>query len=257
MQNQIRANINILQKTVFARIAVLAVLFIISTILCITENNDTSFMSSVISAIGNRGYSFIHLILGAAAVGVSFPTVANGIKYLCINRADSDSMAAVPIVIATLGAGIMTLLPESLDRGEAHIFVSVAIFILLMNALGKQLIIRRAVNSFSVISGKYEQYVLTYVDKESDAEALTRGVQPDYPILVSMRKARQMSDFLRYTYSSDLGDRLCRKITPIMCIAAVFIAACITGIRFTVMPAAAVPGFFLSVFSGTLDQQQT
>lgn len=247
--SEIRANINILQKTVFMRIAVLAVLFIVSTILCITENNDTSFMSSIISAIGNRGYSLVHLILGAAAIGVSFPTVANGIKYLCINRADSDSMAAVPVVAATLGAAVTAILPQSIERNEAHIFVPVAIFILLMNALGKQLILRRAVNSFSVISGKYEHYVLTYVEKESDAEALTRGVQPDYPILVSMRKARQMSDFLRYTYSSDLGDRFCRKITPIICIAAILIAACITGIRFTVMPGEAVLGFFFSVFS--------
>ncbi|MBQ8724161.1 MAG: hypothetical protein IJY74_00640 [Oscillospiraceae bacterium] len=247
--SEIRANINILQKTVFIRIAVLAVLFIISTVLCITENNDGGMTSMIVSAIGNRGYSIIHLLLGAAAIGVSFPTVANGIKYLCINRADSDSMAAVPVVITTLGAAVTAILPESMERGEAHMFVPVAIFILLMNAVGKQLIIRRAMNSFSVISGKYDQYVLTYVDKESDAEALTRGVQPDYPILVSMRRARHMSDFLRYTYSSDLGDRFCRKITPVMCIAAILIAACITGIRFTVMPGEAVAGFFFSVFS--------
>jgi hypothetical protein len=156
--SEIRANINILQKTVFMRIAVLAVLFIVSTILCITENNDTSFMSSIISAIGNRGYSLVHLILGAAAIGVSFPTVANGIKYLCINRADSDSMAAVPVVAATLGAAVTAILPQSIERNEAHMFVPVAIFILLMNALGKQLILRRAVNSFSVISGRETRF---------------------------------------------------------------------------------------------------
>lgn len=245
---EIRANINILRKTVSFRTIVLGVLFLISAVLCIIENAAGAY-DAIVSAIGGSGYSFIHMLLGMAAIMIAFPTVANGVRYLFTNRADSDSMAAMPIVISTLCALVSTIASDGVESSEVHLFVPVSIFILFMNALGKQLIIHRAIKNFSVISGKYEQYVLTYVDDETDAEKLTKGVQPDYPILVSMRKARQMSDFLRYTYSEDMGDRFCRKASPLICGGSLIIAAAITGIRFTVMPGSVVLAFFLSVFS--------
>ena len=247
--SEIRANINILRKTVSFRTISLLVLFIIGVLLALVEGSQNDVHKGIVSVLGAAGGSAVHLVLGMAAIMVAFPTVANGLRYLCVKRADSDSMAAAPITAAVLGAAVSTILPESVERGEAHLFVPVAIFILLMNAIGKQLIIRRAVNNFSVISGQYQQYVLTYVNKEGDSEALTRGVFSDYPILVSMRKARRMSDFLRYTYSEDMGDRFCKKAAPLVCIGALLIAAAITGIRFTVMPGEAVPGFFTSVFA--------
>ncbi len=239
--SEIIANINTLRKSVLIRVGLLSVFFLAGVFLCVLEKIDGAVNGSVLS--------LLNLILGMAAAGVSFPTVANGLKYLVLNRSDSDSMAAAPITISVLGAAVSVLLPESLNRGEAHMFVPVAVFILLMNALGKLLIIKRAIKNFSVISGKYEQYILSYVSNESDAENLTRGVQPDYPILVSMRKAKRLSDFLRYTYSEDIGDRFCHRVTPFVCIGSLMIAAAITGIRFTVMPGNAVLSFFLSVFS--------
>lgn len=246
--SEIRANINILNKTVSFRTLTLSVLFIISAVFCILEGSDSAY-KAITTAIGFHGYSVIHLILGMAAIMISFPTVVNGVRYLCLNRADSDSMAAMPIIVSTLGAAFSAIMPGSLESKESHIFVPVAIFILLMNAIGKQLIIRRAVKNFSVISGKYEQYVLTYVNDDSDAEKLTKGVQPDYPILISMKRTKQMSDFLRYTYSEDMGDRFCRKAAPAVCIVSLLIAAAITGIRFTVMNGGDVFVFFLSVFA--------
>lgn len=245
---EIRANINILRKTVSFRTIALAVLFLIGTALCVIETTGSAY-DAIISAIGGHGYSLIHMILGMAAVMIAFPTVANGLRYLFVNRADSDSMAAMPIVISTLCAAVSTIAGDGVESKEVHIFVPAAIFILFMNALGKQLIIHRAIKNFSVISGKYEQYVLSYVNNETDAEKLTKGVQPDYPILVSMRKARHMSDFLRYTYSADMGDRFCRRAVPVICGVSLIIAAAITGIRLTVMPGSIVLGFFLSVFS--------
>ncbi|MGN0591877.1 MAG: hypothetical protein ACI4JQ_01370 [Ruminococcus sp.] len=248
-ESEIRANIQILRKTVLLRVGLLSVLFLLGLLLSVSEGADSPFYNGLIGIIGLHGYSLLHLMMGMAALLISFPTVANGLRYLFTNKADSDSMAAAPILISTLGAAVMTLFPDSMERGEAHLFVPVSVFILLMNAVGKQLIIRRAISNFSVITKEYEQYVLTYVQHENDAETLTRGVIRDYPILVSMRKARQMSDFLRYTYSTDLGDRFCRKMTPFLLIASLLIAAAITGIRSTVMSFPAVMGFFCSVLS--------
>ncbi|MBQ8688066.1 MAG: hypothetical protein IJ512_05910 [Ruminococcus sp.] len=248
-ESEIRTNINILKKTVWFRTLTLSLLFLAGLVLSVAEGTDSSFYRGLTDAIGLHGYSLLHLILGMAAILIAFPTVANGLRYLFTNRADSDSMAAAPIAASTLGAAVMTFFPESMARGESHLFVPVAVFILLMNAVGKHLIIRRAERSFSVLEQEYEQYVLTYVYNENDADALTRGIIRDYPILVSMRKARQMSDFLRYTYSADLGDRFSRKAVPIIGVVSLIIAAAITGIRSTVMPGDAVAGFFCSVFS--------
>jgi Cu+-exporting ATPase len=247
--SEIRANLRILRQTVLFRTAALAGLFLLGLLLSVAEGAESGLYPMLLSAIGVRGYSLIHLVLGVAAIAVAFPTVANGLRYLFTGKADSDSMAALPIAVATAGAAVLEIFPSSMERGEAHLFVPVGIFILFLNALGKQLIIRRAISNFSVIEKDYEQYVLTYVHHDGDAETLTRGVLRDYPILVSMRKAHHMSDFLRYTYSEDLGDRFCRKVAPVVAVASLLIAAAITGIRSTVMPATAVLGFFVSVLS--------
>ena len=88
------------------------------------------------------------------------------------------------------------------------------------------------------------------MQSETAAEELTRGVVQDYPILATIRKTKQMSDFLRHTYASDLADRFSKKLAPIVAGISLLLAAAITGIRIGVLetPAENIP-FFCSVLT--------
>ena len=137
-----------------------------------------------------------------------------------------------------------------MQHNLVHIFLPVSSFILLMNSIGKLFIIRRATRNFALLTKNFEKYIVTCVQSETAAEELTRGVVQDYPILATIRKTKQMSDFLRHTYASDLADRFSKKLAPIVAGISLLLAAAITGIRIGVLetPAENIP-FFCSVLT--------
>ena len=247
---EIRVNINLLRNAVFFRTVSLAVLTIIGAILAIGESSYTLLYPALSQLMTVRGYCFLHLILGLLILFITFPTVINGMRKLFHREADSDTIAAMPLIPCLLTVLATIFVPEPMQHNLVHIFLPVSSFILLMNSIGKLFIIRRATRNFALLTKNFEKYVVTCVQSETAAEELTRGVVQDYPILATIRKTKQMSDFLRHTYASDLADRFSKKLAPIVAGISLLLAAAITGIRIGVLetPAENIP-FFCSVLT--------
>ena len=247
---EIRVNINLLRNAVFFRTVSLAVLTIIGAFLAIGESSYTLLYPALSQLMTVRGYCFLHLILGLLILFITFPTVINGMRKLFHREADSDTIAAMPLIPCLLTVLATIFVPEPMQHNLVHIFLPVSSFILLMNSIGKLFIIRRATRNFALLTKNFEKYVVTCVQSETAAEELTRGVVQDYPILATIRKTKQMSDFLRHTYASDLADRLSKKLAPIVAGISLLLAAAITGIRIGVLetPAENIP-FFCSVLT--------
>ena len=247
---EIRVNINLLRNAVFFRTVSLAVLTIIGAFLAIGESSDTLLYPALSQLMTVRGYCFLHLILGLLILFITFPTVINGMRKLFHREADSDTIAAMPLIPCLLTVLATIFVPEPMQHNLVHIFLPVSSFILLMNSIGKLFIIRRATRNFALLTKNFEKYIVTCVQSETAAEELTRGVVQDYPILATIRKTKQMSDFLRHTYASDLADRFSKKLAPIVAGISLLLAAAITGIRIGVLetPAENIP-FFCSVLT--------
>ena len=247
---EIRVNINLLRNAVFFRTVSLAVLTIIGAFLAIGESSDTLLYPALSQLMTVRGYCFLHLILGLLILFITFPTVINGMRKLFHREADSDTIAAMPLIPCLLTVLATIFVPEPMQHNLVHIFLPVSSFILLMNSIGKLFIIRRATRNFALLTKNFEKYIVTCVQNETAAEELTRGVVQDYPILATIRKTKQMSDFLRHTYASDLADRFSKKLAPIVAGISLLLAAAITGIRIGVLetPAENIP-FFCSVLT--------
>ena len=247
---EIRVNINLLRNAVFFRTVSLAVLTVIGAFLAIGESSYTLLYPALSQLMTVRGYCFLHLILGLLILFITFPTVINGMRKLFHREADSDTIAAMPLIPCLLTVLATIFVPEPMQHNLVHIFLPVSSFILLMNSIGKLFIIRRATRNFALLTKNFEKYVVTCVQSETAAEELTRGVVQDYPILATIRKTKQMSDFLRHTYASDLADRLSKKLAPIVAGISLLLAAAITGIRIGVLetPAENIP-FFCSVLT--------
>ena len=247
---EIRVNINLLRNAVFFRTVSLAVLTVIGAFLAIGESSDTLLYPALSQLMTVRGYCFLHLILGLLILFITFPTVINGMRKLFHREADSDTIAAMPLIPCLLTVLATIFVPEPMQHNLVHIFLPVSSFILLMNSIGKLFIIRRATRNFVLLTKNFEKYIVTCVQSETAAEELTRGVVQDYPILATIRKTKQMSDFLRHTYASDLADRFSKKLAPIVAGISLLLAAAITGIRIGVLetPAENIP-FFCSVLT--------
>ena len=247
---EIRVNINLLRNAVFFRTVSLAVLTIIGAFLAIGESSYTLLYPALSQLMTVRGYCFLHLILGLLILFITFPTVINGMRKLFHREADSDTIAAMPLIPCLLTVLATIFVPEPMQHNLVHIFLPVSSFILLMNSIGKLFIIRRATRNFALLTKNFEKYIVTCVQNETAAEELTRGVVQDYPILATIRKTKQMSDFLRHTYASDLADRFSKKLAPIVAGISLLLAAAITGIRIGVLetPAENIP-FFCSVLT--------
>ena len=245
-----RVNINLLRNAVFFRTVSLAVLTIIGAFLAIGESSYTLLYPALSQLMTVRGYCFLHLILGLLILFITFPTVINGMRKLFHREADSDTIAAMPLIPCLLTVLATIFVPEPMQHNLVHIFLPVSSFILLMNSIGKLFIIRRATRNFALLTKNFEKYIVTCVQSETAAEELTRGVVQDYPILATIRKTKQMSDFLRHTYASDLADRFSKKLAPIVAGISLLLAAAITGIRIGVLetPAENIP-FFCSVLT--------
>ena len=247
---EIRVNINLLRNAVFFRTVSLAVLTVIGAFLAIGESSYTLLYPALSQLMTVRGYCFLHLVLGLLILFITFPTVINGMRKLFHREADSDTIAAMPLIPCLLTVLATIFVPEPMQHNLVHIFLPVSSFILLMNSIGKLFIIRRATRNFALLTKNFEKYVVTCVQSETAAEELTRGVVQDYPILATIRKTKQMSDFLRHTYASDLADRFSKKLAPIVAGISLLLAAAITGIRIGVLetPAENIP-FFCSVLT--------
>lgn len=176
-------------------------------------------------------YLLAHIVLGALALFYSYPVITKGFKNLVKLKADSDSMTAVTAAacfISLLGAFLQT----DMARAELiHIYMPVGILAMLTNAIGKYLILKRARRNFKFASRDFNRHGVVYVKDEERAERLTHGTLGDFPILAAMRPTDFLTDFLRYTYSSDITDTFCRKAVPLCLGGSLIVSVILTGIR--------------------------
>ena len=194
-------------------------------------------------------YMTVQFLLGAVAAVASLPVMTKGIKNLFTGRADSDSLTAATAAVCLL-AMIPAFFKGGLVQNETiRIYMPVGILALLTNALGKLLIVIRANRNFGFVSKEFDRHAVVYVRDEERAERLTRGTLGDFPILAAMRKTNFITDFLRYSYSSDITDSYCRKAVPICLIFSAVVSLIVTLLRGGMLFSAGSAAFFFSLFS--------
>lgn len=210
------SDMNDLQTTLHSRIITLLVLTVMSVYVVFANNLGLPIFSVLNSSVSPQGFIFIQLIMGIVALASSFTVVLGGLKKIFKKKSDCDSMTAV-VMLSSLIAGIMMLTNTRLvEQGLLHIYIPVGIASLLFNALGKYLIVDRAICNFCFVSDDTrEKYAMFCIDDEDRAERLTRDCIDDYPVVAASRKTDFLADFLKYTYSTDIADKFCKYAVPI------------------------------------------
>lgn len=237
-----------LKSTINVRVCILAMTTVLSLFMTLA-NQFSLVLPAVMDKSNIKSYIIVHLILGLISVFASAPVITKGLKKVLTLSADTDSMTAIT-ALSCLAAVIPALMePQMAAENKIHIYMPIGITALLLNALGKHLIIRRAVRNFKFVSKNFERHGVVYVTDEERAERLTRGTLGDFPILASTRKTDFLTDFLRYTYSSDMADSFCRKAAPISLFCSIIIAFALTYFTKGTFATAESAAFGFSIFS--------
>lgn len=237
-----------LKSTISVRVFILVMTSFLS--LYITFANQFGLpIINILSQSNTRLYLLTHLLIGLISIFASFAVITNGFKKLFRMKADSDSVTAIAAVSCIIAIIPAFFAPEMVASNTIHVYMPIGVLALLTNSIGKLLIINLAARNFKFVSKDFDRHGITYVRNEERAEVLTRGTLGDFPILASMRKTDFLTDFLRYSYSSDMTDSYCSRSAPICLIFSIIVSIFITFIKMGSLMTVEAASFGFSIFT--------
>ncbi|MBQ3940460.1 MAG: hypothetical protein II723_05040 [Oscillospiraceae bacterium] len=213
----VQKDLNELSTSLSLRAALIGLIFVCSAVITVLDWIPQIPMPQFLSS-KDAPVSFltIQILLGLLSLPFSGDLLRTGYMKLIQLRADSDSLTAMSMVSSMLAAILLLPSPGMLSSGVCSTYISVGLLSLWLNTLSKKMIVSRAIRNFAILSDNSQKYGIRYVEDEKRAENLTRGTIGDFPILAAMQPVDNPKDFLKYTFSSDLGDRFCRTAVPLM-----------------------------------------
>lgn len=221
---EVLADIIALKGNLVTRLCFLSIAAFLSVYLTFANDLGWPIIDALSRVYQPMVYLFVNVILGLLAAFVCYTVMAAGLSKLMSLKADSDSLAALTVLATLIPASAMLLSTDLLQRNKIHIFIPVAILSLLINTLGKLLIVNRAERNFRYVSGEYEKYAITAVDDADAAERITKGALSEYPVLSTKRKTEFVEDFIKNSYSADMSDAFCKYYVPAILAAGVLVA---------------------------------
>ena len=210
-------NIASLKASLVVRLCVLLIASLVSSYIAFANDSGLPLIS-LLSKTENQGmpFLFVNVVIGLAACFVSYTVLVVGLKKLFTLKADSDSLAAVSAILS-IGTGIALLTDtELVQLSVANVYISVSVIGLLINTIGKLLIVTRTERNFQYVSGGYSKYAVMHIDDEDVASKFTKGALTDFPSLTTSRKTEFVSDFIKNSYSADMTDAFCKYFVPII-----------------------------------------
>ncbi|MGN0621440.1 MAG: hypothetical protein ACI4I9_06195 [Porcipelethomonas sp.] len=245
---EIKRDIADLKGSISFRIMVLLIMALLSTYMCIGSTVSLPVPSMLDPLASPGSFAVIQLIIGLFSIVISAGTIKNGIINFFKFNCDCDSAASLAAISSAAAALGGVLEPELIKTEKIHLFMPVAVICLLINASGKYLILKRAMLNFDFVSRDFNCHAVVCAEDDAKAESLTRGTIGDFPILATLRKTNFITDFSRYTYSTDSGDRLCRFIVPVLFAVSALSSVLVTIIKAGVFDRSSVC-FGISFFS--------
>lgn len=220
----IHKSITQLKSTLMIRFAFLLVTLLVSGYIVIANEQGLPIMKILSRAKSPISYLFVVTIIGLLAAFSSYTVIASGLKNLFTLKADSDSLSAIAIMSSLISSTAMLSNTDLLQRQKLHIYIPVAIGVLLFNTIGKLLIVNRTLRNFNFVSGEGDKFAIFKIENERLATKFTKGALTDFPSLASIKKTEFVKNFLKNSYCDDVSERYCRYAVPITFLVSLLVA---------------------------------
>ncbi|MCD8007162.1 MAG: hypothetical protein LUF29_09445 [Oscillospiraceae bacterium] len=206
-------SISSLKSSLVVRLCALVITSLLSAYITIATDMGLTLIPILTKA---TSYVFANVILGLIASFFSYTVISVGLKKLFTMKADSDSLAAMSVIFSLVAGVALLANSQVVEMKLVNVYISVSIVGLLINTIGKLLIVTRTERNFRYISGGYSKYAAMHIDDEEVASKFTKGALTDFPSLSTARKTEFVTDFIKNSYSADLTDSFCKVFVPVV-----------------------------------------
>ncbi|MCD7799624.1 MAG: hypothetical protein LUG94_00215 [Ruminococcus sp.] len=246
---KVKEYISEMKTGLLVRIIVTSLISILSLYITLANDIGLPIFDTLNTEISATGYLMVQSAFGLVAILTSAKSIATGIVKIFKRKSDSDSFASIGIVSATITSIITFFMADSLvEEKMLNIYMPIALIGVLMNLIGKMLIIKREENNFKSISRDRDKFGMFCMQDDYNAEKITKGLVEDYPVTVYKKKSKFASDFIKYTYSYDMADRFSKFAIPIVSIVSLIVSV-IASIVYNKSFDMVIPVGIVSIFS--------
>ena len=168
--------------------------------------------------------AFLNAIILCVCVVTCYVPIINGILPLRYFKANSDTSLAVASFAGILQAFVSFFSPQSFINGYLHYYTTLVILGLLLNCIGRMLIIIRVHDNFKFIMKNPELYAGKIYTDEKNAKRMFTGAPLNKPLIAYRKKTKFLSNFLQLSYAPDPSENIAAKIAPITSVVAIAVA---------------------------------
>ena len=165
--------------------------------------------------------AFLNAIILCVCVVACYVPIINGLIPLRHFKANSDTSLAVASFAGILQAFVSFFSPQSFINGYLHYYTTLVILGLLLNCIGRMLIITRVHDNFKFIMKNPELYAGKIYTDERNAKRMFMGAPLNKPLIAYRKKTKFLSNFLQLSYAPDPSENIASKIAPITSVVAI------------------------------------
>lgn len=209
------------------RLIVLSALTIISAYIELGNRFNFPMLEMLNRDLQPLSYLIISALVFIAAAVVSAPAVFGGIASLFRFKADGDSLLSVSAIGSAVQYIALFASPLYISSARNTVFVYgfISILAMLINTIGKLLIVKRVRLNFRFVSGGYEKYAVTMPESEKINAFVKEQFDVSYAGVAVAKKTDFIGNFLNYSFREDLSDTVSRFVSPMLILGALVLAA--------------------------------
>ena len=212
-EKEIRFEINNNYRKLTIRSIVVSICFALSLIIDVF----VGFMSEIFinMPFGWLLIAFLNALVLCVSVVFCYVPIINGIMPLKNFKGNSDTGIAVASFAGILQSFVSFFTPEMFINGSLHYYTTLIIMALLINCIGRMMIIKRVHDNFRFIMKNPELYAGKIYTDERNAKKMFSGAPLNKPLIAYRKKTKFLSNFLQLSYAPDPSENMAAKIAPI------------------------------------------
>ena len=199
-------------QSIFARTITLAATTVASIMLSLIAQCTALFSETVRN--GWLWFAIISFIIFGISVIVARNPIINGLMPLRHFKGNSDTAVAVAAVAAAMQNITAIFTPDVFIDGSLFVYTPLVILGLLLNSLGKLLIITRTRYNFNFLVKPFPKYAGKIFTDRENAQLMTSELSIQSAIIGYMCHSKFMSNFLQLSYAPDPSEKLASRIAP-------------------------------------------
>ena len=165
-------------------------------------------MKDALLTISPALFMSLNALFMAIGLALNFNTV-KGLGGVVFGTPDMDTPFALSFCATTLYT-VVTMIWGNMD--SAPILAPIGLMDLTFNLIGKRMLIKRISLGFSVIANEQEKYGVTFVEDKVCASVMARGSVIGEVLINVGKKTRNITNYLKNSYSEDSYEK---KLSPL------------------------------------------